>query len=262
MCGKRILNHLAVFFLVLPSKTIYFYFVSATSKYALIIKRNFTFYYCPSLSPVSWPSAKKGYLMSNLSFVSIFYLCVFFYIFTSSFPPISPVQSVKSCCEKYVCLVDLDLFVGVQFCIIILGLMLFILNSLCFCRVAYVTYCTNLCITNRKNTFKSGMNEYMLYWLLLALIVTESSFDINLANFLHFYLASSIRHNGPTLKFCRSTSHALSFVIYFFILGVAVTPATHILCLILTYFLCVKITLNTPFWVPFLLILLSNDILN
>ena len=194
----------------------------------------------------------------------LFYLCVFFYIFISSFPPISPVQSVKSNCEKYVCLVDLDLFVGVQFCIIILGLVLLILNLFRFCRVAYVTYCTNLTIIDRKimdkNTFTSEMNECMLYWLLIALIAAESTFDINLANFLHFYLASSIKHSSPTLKVYRSASHTLSFVIYFFILGISVTPATHVLCLIVTYFLCVKVIKNIPFWVPFLLILLANDI--
>ncbi len=193
-----------------------------------------------------------------------FYLSAFFYNLLLSFLPCAPMQSVKSCCEKYAFVVNLDLFVIVQFTIVIIGLILFIFNLYCSLQVAYVTFHTNLNIINRKtwdkSIFTSEMNEYILYWLLLALIATESPFGINLANFLHFYSGSSIKFHSPTLKVFRPASLIISFVIYFYILAIAVTPVTHLLCLIITYFLCVKVIKNIPFWVPFLLILLSNDI--
>ncbi len=192
----------------------------------------------------------------------LLYLSVIFFslsLFTST------LQSVESCCilVNFVNFVNINYsFIG-QMGIIIFGFIWLISCSFCYLNVAFVTFDTNLSTLNRSmynNMSLSKSNESILYCLLVAIIVTESSFDINFVHVLYLYSTSSLKFNFPIQPSFRPISFLICFSTFFYISLIAVTPATHVICLLFTYVLCSKIIRNVPIWVPFLLILLANDI--
>ncbi len=174
------------------------------------------------------------------------------------------VQGLNPRCDKYEFSITNDPVIIIHLCTIVLGFILLALNLYCSLSVAYVTFNTNLSIINRKpmhkNNYFSDVSGYILYWLLLVIIVTENSFDINFANFVYLYSNSSVKLKFSIQPFCRPISLFICFGTFFYISLIAVTHATYVICLILTYVLCFKITRIVPIWVPFLLILLANDI--
>ena len=97
--------------------------------------------------------------------------------------------------------------------------------------------------------------------LIIVLIASENPYDINIAMFFHFYVVTTLKYNfSISIKNCKSVSFFTSFVCYIIITSVSVCPKSHVLSIFLTNNMCSMLVRNKPFWVPFLLILLSNDI--
>ena len=166
--------------------------------------------------------------MSNLR--CFFYLNVF-YCFIFCFTLFS-VQSMKSCFEKYDISVAPDFIILFKLGALIVGLVFFVRYSYRSWSVAYVTFDTNLSVTKRKSIhYDTSYVEYILFCLLLVLIVTENTLDTNLALLLH-YSTYSLNYDFPLLRISRPVSYISSFVIYFYITSIAVTPATYLICLL------------------------------
>ena len=186
-----------------------------------------------------------------LTYQYLFYLSVIFYsLYFFHFNP--PVQSVKSCCimnKIQFNFANFNFFFVGQVCTILVGIFWLISSLVCYLNVVYVTFDTNLNILKKsthKNMSSSKPNEHLLWWLLLAIIATETSFDINFAIFIHFYSGSSLKLKFSLHQFCRSASLFACFGTYFYISLIAVTPATYFIALILTYVLCTKLIRNVP----------------
>lgn len=92
-------------------------------------------------------------------------------------------------------------------------------------------------------------------------ICTENTFDINIALLVDFLTLQSLKINLSIPKNLRkSASLTINFICYFHISVISVSPESHLFCIILTDCMCSMLLRNKPIWVPFLLILLSNDI--
>ena len=82
-----------------------------------------------------------------------------------------------------------------------------------------------------------------------------------MALFLDFLTLQSYKINISIPKNLRkSASWTINFICFFYISLISVSPESHLLCIFLTDSMCSMLLRNRPIWVPFLLILLSNDI--
>ena len=143
--------------------------------------------------------------------------------------------------------------------------LIIILTKLSFCfsyvNTSFVTNLNSLKLTVGKNR---NLFDEVFAWLscsIFLLVSTENSFDINIALIIDFLTLQSLKINLSVSKnVCKSASLSLSFICYFHISIISVSPESHIFCIFLTDCMCSMLLRNKPIWVPFLLILLSNDV--
>ena len=105
----------------------------------------------------------------------------------------------------------------------------------------------------------------MLYlWFSRAisiLFLSLNTSDINIAMVIHLCSSQSLEHNFVmSQKSCKSVSPIFSLSHYFILTTSATSPESYLLCFLLTDLMCSRLCRNKPFWVPFLLILLANDV--
>ena len=169
----------------------------------------------------------------------------FFPPFDSPAPMHSMEYSINELILNYATVSNISTCVAFQLSLIVLSL-IFILVRLCC--ATYVNELERDCWC-------------WLSFLIILLIASENPFDINIAMFFHFYVVTTLKHDfSMSIKNCKTVSFFISFACYFMITSVSVSPKSHILSIFLTNNMCYMIARNKPFWVPFLLILLSNDI--
>ena len=147
----------------------------------------------------------------------------------------------------------------IQFTILLFVLVLSI--SVCFCKnldVKFISFDTNLSLLKQYPEKKTKTESY-LYLILLLFLVIDTSFDINIAMFLH--LPIDVYPVFPQLSgFRKFISRIGPFAFCLQLLASAICPETHLLCLFIMFITCTSITKKVPLWVTLLLILLSNDI--
>ena len=130
--------------------------------------------------------------------------------------------------------------------------------------LAHLVYCfvyVHTTFDNNLKSFSLNARSFLSYWLVL-LLASENTYDvINLALIIDFYAFWNHRINFVIPKnFCKSASFTISFISYFHMSIISVSPESHILCFFVTDNMCSMLSRNRPVWVPLLLILLSNDI--
>ena len=152
----------------------------------------------------------------------------------------------------------LDFYSYLKICFILSCVITLLYHLLVLLPVRYITFDTNFCCLRRLTI---GSLRYLSSWIsgsLFALLILENDFHVNMALLSHIsygYLPFS-----PSLKNCKNFRKIFPYLSYLSLAVSAVTPVAHILCLLTSYILCRHITRSIPLWVPFLLILLSNDI--
>ena len=130
--------------------------------------------------------------------------------------------------------------------------------------VRYATFDTNIHLLKR---YTSRSFLYLTSWIsasLFVLLILENHFHMNVS--LVFHLTNGCPFPSQrtcTLRFARFLPHlrvSFAFITYLQITASAFSPTSYVLCLYISYAFCCHLTRKTPPWVPFLLILLSNDI--
>ena len=152
-----------------------------------------------------------------------------------------------------------------QFSLINFGLISFLANLLFCFPCVYVLFDRNLSTLNLKAKLKAKINYDFLYlWLSIPisiLIMSENTSDINISTIIYLCTSTPLEHNFfMSTKRCKLLSPALSLSCYLCITASAVSPESHVLCILLTDLMCSTFLRNKPLWVPFLLILLANDV--
>ena len=112
---------------------------------------------------------------------------------------------------SYVLQVNIEVLLIGQICIIIMGFIRLLLIFYSYLNVAFVPFDSNLSTLNQNklNHENSLPNyiEYLLYWVLLAVLAIESPIDINLAFIFHLFSGSSVK---PEFSIQRSSDLYLS----------------------------------------------------
>ena len=119
-------------------------------------------------------------------------------------------QNAKPC-TSYELQVNIEVLLIGQICIIIMGFIRLLLIFYSYLNVAFVPFDSNLSTLNQNklNHENSLPNyiEYLLYWVLLAVLAIESPIDINLAFIFHLFSGSSVK---PEFSIQRSSDLYLS----------------------------------------------------
>ena len=100
-------------------------------------------------------------------------------------------------------------------------------------------------------------SNFVLWILLFGMFCTENPTESNIALAYHLFHDATLYPNWTTLKVGISIS---PYVIYIILSSIAITPVSHLVVLVATFAMCVRLTAKVPPWVPLLLILLSNNI--
>ena len=126
-----------------------------------------------------------------------------------------------------------------------------------FLKVRYVSFDIDLSTLQKSST--ENRIEPHFYMILLGILLIETHYDINIAMLfnipMNFY--SLVTMMLDLMKFLTGVH---PFLFSLCQLASAVCPASHAVCLFITFITCTLITRKVPLWVTFLLILLSNDI--
>ena len=197
-------------------------------------------------------------------FLTLSYDC---YISVPSFSPLSfPVDIPISDKRNYsVCrnnieigLKDIPKFLILFFGLIFLLCIIYL--QLCT-QVRYATFNTDLTMcSKRKTVYPSPQYITMLFLFVgLGLILTESS-----ENYQYLWISCPYGnyYSGVSLflKFHKKLSHIMFYMSSICIFYLATTPAAFTLSLLILQNLCHSCIKKVPNWLPFLLIILSNDI--
>ena len=148
----------------------------------------------------------------------------------------------------------------VQICVFTFGIITFLwLSYLHLCnRVRYVCFPHNLNILAKHNPISSNKFPPLLPLLLLGLLFEFEKYQI-------LFFVIRINPNFRSLiylllKFCITTSRSICNALSFYIFSISVTPFACIVSLFVFQIWTFSIKKCVPFWLPKLLILISNDI--
>ena len=132
-------------------------------------------------------------------------------------------------------------------------------------HVRYVTFNTNLSTCNRR---KIRFNSHLCFSTYLSLILNGLLIYEIISEYSDNIILLLFMHNNPNignfinlaLKFSKIVSRTFFITHPIFFFSISVSPATHILCIIVFQIWCHSCTRNVPHWLPIILIILSNDI--
>ena len=137
---------------------------------------------------------------------------------------------------------------------------LFWLTLLHFCnQVKYITFNTNLTLSQKKSKFILPQLWLYLFIVPLWLLLIEYPEDFSLQFFLHYCSNFALLMNLDLNVYkciARSCFHSSCV----FIFTDAISPETHILSIFVFQIWCHKQSSNVPKWLPFLLLLMANDV--
>ena len=127
-------------------------------------------------------------------------------------------------------------------------------------HVTYVTFNTNLNLFRKKKPIFKPPQCLLLYLslIMLGLLLSECP-DLLLFFIINANLNFGNVFNLPH-KVIKIVSRNMVNILSIYIYSIAVTPASCFLCLFIFQILCHSLTKNVPHWLPFLLIIMSNDI--
>ena len=126
-------------------------------------------------------------------------------------------------------------------------------------QVKYITFNTNLTLFKKNSYIKSPKLWSYLSIVLLWMLLIEYPEDLSILYFLHYFpsLAFLLKLDPNIYKrLARSCFHTICVFIFI----EAVSPATLILSIFVFQIWCHELSSNVPRWLPFILILLANDI--
>ena len=132
-----------------------------------------------------------------------------------------------------------------------------------FLQVRFLPFYVNLNLTVHKSSSKGNVSYYSLWLFLLSITINEMSLQVFIAWLFHtvpniypflVYIFDNIFHNRKILQ------NLLVCCISVNIMASSVTHMSHIISLVTMFITCNWFMKNVPPWVPFLLIMLSNDI--
>ena len=126
-------------------------------------------------------------------------------------------------------------------------------------HVRYVCFTTNLSLLSKKKTFNQfHFSSIFLYLLTLGVLIELEN------NQILFFVVLMNPNFGRLIYLLFNFSKILSRIIFttlsFYMFSVAITPITCILSLFVFQIWTFSFKNNVPYWVPMLLILMSNDI--
>ena len=126
-------------------------------------------------------------------------------------------------------------------------------------QVKYITFNTNLNLFKKKSNFIFPKIWMYLLLIMLWLFLSEYTEDFLIQFFLHYCPNFAFLTNfNPYVykRIARGCFHTSCV----FILSGAISPTTHILSIFVFQIWCHVYCSNVPRWLPFILILLANDI--
>ena len=127
-------------------------------------------------------------------------------------------------------------------------------------HVKYISFNTNL--STRTKTIEKSPD---CFWSYLSLIILglflcecpDFSLLVFIISLLNISYSSVV---NLTLKFSKIVSRVIFSITSIYIYSIALTPVTCIISLVVFQIWCHSLRKKVPFWLPFILILLSNDI--
>ena len=128
-------------------------------------------------------------------------------------------------------------------------------------KVRYLSFDSDL--STKSKIFHSYFNHNSLTPILLGIIFNDTPYDIILAWGVHITpnLCQNFENVLLNIFKVRRTLHFICMSsLTFDVMLKAISPGSHFLCLVVVYIFCIRISKKVPPWVPFLLILLANDI--
>ena len=128
-------------------------------------------------------------------------------------------------------------------------------------KVRYLSFDSDL--STKSKIFHSYFNHNSLTPILLGIIFNDTPYDIILAWGVHITpnLCQNFENVLLNIFKVRRTHHFICMSsLTFDVMLKAISPGSHFLCLVVVYIFCIRISKKVPPWVPFLLILLANDI--
>ena len=143
----------------------------------------------------------------------------------------------------------------VEFYLILYSIISLILSSTKFLEVRYLPFDTNLSRKSKKLRV-TNFDQNNLWLIFVGIIVSDISYDIKIAWIVHiapnlFPLIENLIIK--ILKFRRLFHLICMSSLTLNLLVSAVSPASHVLSLMIVYISCIQITKKVPPWVPFLL---------
>ena len=143
-----------------------------------------------------------------------------------------------------------------QLSLILLGLVLLVCSTcVSNLKVRYLPYDTNLSTLSKPPP--GTKTQLPFYVVLLILLVSDNPCHINLAMLFHIPF-DVYPHVAILLVFRRRISRSCPFLLSLNLLMSAVSPVSHLLCLLVFFVTCSLISRKVPVWVSLLLVLKFN----
>ena len=122
-------------------------------------------------------------------------------------------------------------------------------------QVHYVSFNTNLTLFKKRKNFIRPQSWFYYLQILLWLLLCDQPED-----FIQFFIHNSPHFAFPKHKISKHLARSFFHTSCVYIFADAVLPGTLLLSIFVLQIWCNALSRNTPRWVPFLLILLANDI--
>ena len=149
----------------------------------------------------------------------------------------------------------INLYLIYQFSLLNLGLISIFTYLLCFFPCAYVLFDRNLNTLNLKAIINKKINLDIFYLGLSCatsiLVLSENTYDVNIATIIHMCTSRSFDHNFMSKNFCKICSSVLTLNYYFYLAASAMTPESHLLCFLVADFMLSRLFRNKPIWYPY-----------
>ena len=150
----------------------------------------------------------------------------------------------------------------IEFCLVFYCIISLIRSaSQLFLKVRYMPFDSDL--STKSKICHNYFNHNSLSPIFLGIIFNDTPYDIILAWGVHITpnLSQILENILVNIFKIRRVLHFMCMSsLTFDLLLRAVSPGSHVLCLVIVYILCIRITKKVPPWVPLLLILLANDV--
>ena len=197
----------------------------------------------------------------NQLILLLFLFFIFSYVFSPDPIPLPHRQSLSKLKDSKFENIDLNWIDLPKMVLFGSGLVsLFWFSLLYSCnQVKYIAFNTNLTLFKKNSYIKSPKLWSYLSIVLLWMLFIEYPEDLSILYFLHYFpsLAFLLKlHPNIYKRLARSCFHTICVFIFI----EAVSPATLILSIFVFQIWCHELSSNVPRWLPFILILLANDI--